>query len=236
MMKSKPRTKKLTKPEVTTIKARIKSILNTHASVAPSRTLKLLPISSLQGKLYEADVLSQICKNLAQKEKLNIVLIGGRELRLRQKGGAIDRKRYPYFKVNNGSKIIGDLFTDVYFNTLSYHSKGSSLPQTRGDYHELDIALVDSKAIDYPKFDEILLAVECKNTTIKKSIIRELLGFRRELSFLHHPSATKFSTWPINQVNANPSSVHMLYCSDIKVNDFKSNCLEFGIILEHYKM
>lgn len=226
----------LTLADIKRIKSQITTVLHTNAGVAPARTNTLLPISSLQGKLYEAHVLATICEKLVTQEGLRVTLVGGRNLMLKQKGGAINRA-YPYFEVWNGRSLFGELFTDVYFNTLSYQLKGPSAGQTYGDYHELDIALLKPGQNGHPQHSEVMVAVECKNTSIKKSIIRELLGFRRELSLWRHlPLPTNFSVWPATQTHSYPNSVHMLYCSDSRVNRYTTNCLQFGIILEHHKM
>ena len=226
----------LTQADITRIKNQIATILQANAGVAPARTNTLLPISSLQGKLYEANVLATICEKLVTQEGLSVNLVGGRNLMLKQKGGAINRA-YPYFEVWYGRTLFGELFTDVYFNTLSYHLKGSPARQTYGDYHELDIALLKPGQNGHPQHSEVLIAVECKNTSIKKSIIRELLGFRRELSFWSYlPLPTNFSVWPATQTHSDPNSVHMLYCSDNRVNRYTTNCLQFGIILEHHQI
>lgn len=225
----------LTTADITRIKNRITATLQANASIAPTRTATLLPTKSLQGKLYEADVLATICENLVRQEGFLITLSGGMNLTLKQKGGPIDRT-YPYFQVWNGSTLFSELFTDVYFDTLSYHIKGSPIRKTNGDYHELDIALLQPHLSGNPRHSDVILAVECKNTSIKKSIIREILGFRRELSFYDTPQATHFTNWPTALVNARPNSVHMLYCSDSRINRYTSNCIEFGIILEHHRM
>ncbi len=226
----------LTASDITRIKTKITNALQKHANVAPARTTTLLPIKSLQGKLYEADILAQVCEKLVTKEGHRVRLKGGSRLILKQKGGVIDRG-YPFFEVLHGTTIIAELFTDIYFATLSYFIKGSSARKVHGDYHELDIALLLPNLNGYPRPEDILLAIECKNTSIKKSIIREVLGFRRELSFYSNiPQATIFSVWPSNQTNSNPSSIHMLYCSDRRISRYTANCLQFGIVLQFYKM
>lgn len=224
----------LTPADITRIKNQITNILQRNAGVAPARTNTLLPIRGLQGKLYEAHVLATICEKLVTQEGLRVTLIGGSNLMLKQKGGSID-KAYPYFEVWNGPTLFGELFTDVYFSTLSYQMKGSPSNQTYGDYHELDIALLKPGQNGHPPYSEVMIAVECKHTSIKKSIIRELLGFRRELSFYSNiPQPTNFSVWPSTQTHSNPNSVHMLYCSDSRINRYTTNCLQFGILLEHH--
>lgn len=226
----------MTAADIIRIKSKIATVLQANAHIAPTRTATLLPTKSLQGKLYEADVLATICENLVNLEGLRITLSGGSNLVLKQKGGPINR-RYPFFQVWKGSTLFCEIFTDVYFDTLSYDIRGSHLVRGYGDYHELDIALLQPNLTGHPKHTDILLAVECKNTSIKKSIIRELLGFRRELSFYHsRPKATNFTYWPKASIKADPNSVHMLFCSDYRINRFSTNCLEFGIILQHHTM
>ena len=226
----------LTAADVLRIQNKIATVLGANAGVSPARVSTLLPTKNLQGKLYEADVIATICENLVKMEGLRLNFVGGRNLMLKQKGGPIDRN-YPYFEVWKGATLVGELFTDVYFNTLSYEIKGSPKRLINGDYHELDIAIVLPRLTGHPQHSDVLMAIECKNTSIKKSIIRELLGFRRELSYYSKaPMPTSFTTWPISQINSNPNSVHMLYCSDRRIARYQTNCLQFGILLQHHVM
>jgi len=228
----------MTEAEVLKIKNKITTILQTNSGIAPSVINSLLPTSvkSLQGKLYEAYILALICENLVTRENCTIKLVQGANPILKQKGSPINRN-YPYFEVSKNGYLFGELFTDTYFTTLSYSLKATLNNPVRGDYHELDIAMIMPGKNSYPKHDEIMLAVECKNTSVKKHIIREVLGFRRELSFfkgLNYP--THFQNWPANSIASSPGSVHMLYCSDRAVNNYQSNCLRFGILTEYFKM
>jgi hypothetical protein len=225
----------MTLADIARIKGQITIILQAHAGVSPAQTQNLLPTKSLQGKLYEAHVLASICERLVTQEGLRISLVGGSVLTLRQKGGRIDRT-YPYFQVWSGTTLFGELFTDIYFTTLSYQMRGAPARKINGDYHELDIALIQPNQTGYPQQTKVMLAVECKNTSIKKSTIRELLGFRRELSLLQSARPTNFSVWPTNFTPSEPNSVHMLYCSDHRISRYTDNCLQFGIILQHHKI
>lgn len=226
----------MTEADILRIKGQISTILQTHAAVSPAQTKNLLPIKGLQGKLYEAHVLATICERLVTQEGLRVSLAGGSVLMLRQKGGQINRA-YPYFQIWDRTTLFGELFTDIYFTTLSYKMRGAPSRKTSGDYHELDIALLQPNQKGYPQHTEVMLAVECKNTSIKKSIIRELLGFRRELSYYSQIlNPTHFRKFPIDRIHSEPSSVHMLYCSDNRISRYALNCLQFGILLQHYKM
>lgn len=225
----------MTAAEIARIRGNITRTLQRNASVSPSRTNNLLPTKSLQGKLYEAHILSKICEQLVTQEGCRISLVGGSILTLRQKGGLINRA-YPYFEVWKGGNFFGELFTDLYFSTLSYQLRGAPPIKSYGDYHELDIALLKPNQSGYPSHTEVMLAVECKNTSIKKSIIRELLGFRRELSFLQNVRPSNFSVWPTSTTPSDPNSVHMLYCSDNRIKRYLNNLSQFGIILQHERM
>ena len=232
----------MTQNKIKKIKSRIANILNQYANVAPSRSWQLLPvkINSLQGKLYEAHVLATICKNLVIKEGLKVKLVNGTNLILKQKGGPINRN-YPYFEVYDKNGMFGELFTDIEFLTLSYDLKYQHIPKLKpqyADYHELDIALLKPNCNGRPLHSEIYIAAECKNVSFnKKSTIREILGYRRELSFYTKlPINTHFSSWPINYINANPSSVHIFYSSNNNIIHYRQNCKQFGILLEHHNM
>jgi hypothetical protein len=225
----------MTQAQIRNIKSRITSVLQTHAHVAPAQSATLLPIRGLQGKLYEAHVLATICQGLVSVEGLRASLVNNGSLRLKQKGGPINRQ-YPYFKFFRNKALFGELFTDIEFTSLSHHLNGAA-HISNGDYHELDIALLQPNCAGRPSYNQVLLAAECKNTSIKKSIIREVLGFRRELSFYsQHPNSTQFAFWPTSTTNSNPNSVHMLYCSHQRVNRYLQNCLRFGILLVHHRI
>jgi hypothetical protein len=225
----------MTAADVARIKKKITTTLKAHANVSPARTQNLLPMKSLQGKLYEAHILATICEGLTIQEGLRISFVGGNILMLRQKGGPINRS-YPYFKVWKDTTLFAELFTDLYFATLSYKMRGAPKHKAYGDYHELDIAILQPGQTGYPQQTEVMLAVECKNTSINKNIIRELLGFRRELSFyLRNSQPTHFKVFPTNQTHSEPNSVHMFYCSDNRINRYTLNCIQFGILLRHHR-
>ena len=229
----------LTDADIRLIKQRIADSLRDHAQVSRARTRRLLPHNrkTLEGKLYEANVLAHMCERLHVEEGFRIRLVNGTHLMLKQKGGPINRN-FPHFRVEDGMGVPqGEIWTDIYFTTLSHYLRGSPNPPSPPDYHELDIAFVEPGCGRYPTHEQIKIAVECKNTSIEKNIIREVLGFRRELSFYDsNANLTGFSRWPIPTVNSEPSSVHMFYCSDPAITEYAENCLNFGILLKHHEM
>lgn len=73
--------------------------------------------------------------------------------------------------------------------------------------HELDIVVV-SATPDYPRFLDILLGIECKAVPkVKKRLIKEALGVRRELSMIDNAEESLLTLRggiPKVSVNANP--------------------------------
>jgi hypothetical protein len=228
----------MTVAELETLKGEIAQTLGASTDLSPAQVLPMLPVTkkTLQGKLYEARVLAEVCVQLVNQEGCIVIFGGGSNVVLKLKGSPIDRS-YAYFLVERDGEPFGELFTDIYFSTLSFTRSGRALPDQPGDFHELDIALVEPDANGKPNPDQIYLAIECKDTAIKKSIIRELLGFRRELSYLHHsPTRTIFRQWPAKDVSAKPASVHMLYTTDRLAIRFTGNCAVFGTFIEHFRI
>ncbi|WP_289658332.1 hypothetical protein [Flavobacterium panacagri] len=227
----------MTTAEIDEIKDNIADVLNRHANITPARTLSLLNITDLTGKLYEASVLAEVIERLAVDENLTVTLAGtGTFLHLKQKGGPINRN-YPYFEISQGGRPVAELFTDIYFSTISRSRRANTLIKQRGDYHELDIALIATGVQIRPEPEEILIAIECKNTTLEKSTIRELLGFRRELSFVGYAEPTTFTNWPAPAINADPPSIHMLYTTHGSIlQHYRESCEAFGIKLIHHSL
>jgi hypothetical protein len=134
---------------------------------------------------------------------------------------------------------------DVEFQTISFqHRRMRSIPPaglTQGDRHELDIALLQPglPTRTLPNFDEVILAAECKHTSMKKDFIRNVLGLRRELSILHGvPSIANpvLNRWPRRTYSNHPASALLLYCSDPKVQNYRSITPTFDISLRYLPM
>lgn len=188
----------------------------------------LLPQASTAGKIYEAFILAEVCKNLREVEGCELMLRGGSKLVLKSSPGPINRK-YPWIDVIRAGQVIAEIFTDVEFLSMSHSLRGSQGKVTRGDYHEIDIALVAPGAKGRPSYNQIFVAVECKNATYIKSMLKEILGVRRELSVLQDPTPTRFKQWPAKEVPAYPSSCVLVYSSSPDVKDFAAPGETFGI-------
>ena len=214
------------------LKARIEKAIRRFAAASSSKAYSLVPQSLTSGKLYEAHVLSLVIENLSTQENMHITLVNSRFIPLKSSPGPINRA-YPHFELRRNRDLVAELWTDVEFTSLSYDQRGASSAVQRGDYHELDIVVNDSGVNGRPRHSQIWLGVECKNTGYTKSLLKEILGIRRELSLLQDPRPTRFANWPRNQVPANPPSCLMVFSTDSAVAEYASPGAVFGIDFNH---
>lgn len=220
----------LNSSDIIRIKKQISDSLQANTGISPANATSILPVKDLQGKIYEAYILALIIERLVTIEGCSIQLVSSGNLLLKQKGSPINR-RYPYFKVSKDGKFIGEIFTDTEFTTISFEKSGNTIPRP-GDYHELDIAMFTPGCKDRPSYKSILLAVECKATTIEKATFREMLGFRREMAFLIGMELpTEFEKWPARSVACHPRSLHLCYSTDPAILKYVANGLFFGMHL-----
>jgi hypothetical protein len=173
-------------------------------------------------------------ERLTNDEGFSLVLIGGKKVQLKSSPGPINRK-YPRIELRRWGNCVAELWTDVEFLSLSYCRSGASV-LTKGDYHELDIVITNAGVTGRPRFDEVWLGIECKNTGYEKGLLKEILGIRRELSLLVEPELTKFQVWPQSSVPARPSSCLLVYSTDPNVRDYSSPGRTFGIDFVHEAM
>ena len=186
------------------------------------------------GKLYEAHVLSRVVERLVVDERYSLTLVGGTNMQLKSSPGPINRN-YPRIELRRAGKCCAELWTDIEFLSLSYGRRGGSVP-TKGDYHELDIVVVEAGTNGRPPCNDIWLGIECKNTGYEKGFLKQILGIRRELSLLSHSQGTKFRSWPRSRVPADPASYLVLYSTDAKVSEYAAPGKVFGIDFVHESM
>jgi hypothetical protein len=211
-------------------KNRVDGIFNRYVSGMPS--VSLIPPRAVAGKVYEALVLCYLAENLVQRERYRLRLVGGGRLYLKTAPGPINLS-YPHFEAFRGPVHIANVFTDVEFATLSCRLARKPAPTTSGDYHELDIVVVEPAAHGRPWPDELWLGIECKHTVYAKNLLREALGLRRELSLLAPPRPTNFTVWPQTVVPADPPVCLMTCSSDARVKNFSAPGSIFGIDFCH---
>jgi hypothetical protein len=81
---------------------------------------------------------------------------------LKSAPGPINRS-YPRIELRRSGVCVAELWTDVEFLSLSHASRRSGT-LTKGDYHELDLIIVEPGQQGRPRHDSVWLGVECKNT------------------------------------------------------------------------
>lgn len=213
------------------LKAKITKALRKGINGSKAALSDLIPPSLTAGKIYEAYVLGVVCQKLHASEGLTITLVGGKRLALKSSPGPINHS-YPHLRMTKGSTHVANIWTDIEFSALSALNSTGSTP-TNGEYHEADIAMVAVNCAARPKPYEVYLVVECKNTGYQKSLLREILGVRRELSFLVQPEPTMFSSWPRSHVPAHPPSCICVYSTDPAVLGYAAPGTFFGIDFYH---
>lgn len=164
-------------------------------------------IPNCESKVYEIYCVYKLLKWVNNRYNVKIHFCGGRKMRIRQRGGEINKKKYAYFEIRTHDDVVKlEVHMNIYFYTLSSHliSTGKiseellhskRLKKVKGthpnyldysSYHEIDIILIEnSQDTKMPKYDDIIIGIECKNRQkMEKSVAREVLGTRRELSLL----------------------------------------------------
>ncbi len=218
----------------TELKSRITDMFQTLFPTATEPELDLVPRTLTDGKIYEAYVLAVVAGRLSSVEGLALQLVNGNHIQLKSSHGPINR-RYPFIEVRRAGSLVGEMWTDVEFLTLSY-SQSSRTALTKGDYHELDILMVTPGASSRPRHDQVLLGVECKNLSYDKGLLKDILGIRRELSLLQDNKPTAFSSWPRSTVPAQPASCLLVYSTSQDILEYANPGEVFGIDFYHEEL
>jgi hypothetical protein len=198
------------------VKAEIDTLLGRYRARKAAQVAKpsLLPDEITSGKLYEAWVLCDVLGNLQTLEGYDVVLREATKVVLKTAGGPINRS-YPHFSATAAGRMSIEIWTDIFFLTLSHYRRGAPSPPRDGDFHELDVVVVPAGTWGLPRHDEVLVGVECKNVSgYEKELLRGILGVRRELSYLQDLKPTSFRRWPRSEVVADPASCLLVYSTD----------------------
>lgn len=214
------------------LKRRIEGIFQQLFAADDDDAFDLVPDSLTSGKVYEAFVLADVARHLVHQEGFELVLVNGNHISLKSAPGPINRS-YPVVELRRNGTCVAEIWTDVEFLALSYSTRGSGAPPEKGEYHELDIMITDPGLEDRPPHDAVWLGVECKNTGYGKGLLKEILGVRRELSYLQDLRSTRFGSWPRTKVKANPPSCLMVYSTDEGVRAYSKPGELFGIDFKH---
>lgn len=203
-------------------KLKIKAIL---AAVGVSKA-GVKPVATMTGgKLYELFVLSNLMLHLAARGYS--FQFSSATIAFKTGGGPIKSTDFHVDVIEGATKVVGKIFTDVEVRTL-----GLNHISDYSQYHETDIVVVTPSTIGFPTPQELLLGIECKATAkFLKSHVREALGRRRALSYLHHGLLTKLNGGPV--VHANPPSEYWLAFIDPTGKNYVQGPAMFSVELIH---
>jgi len=184
-----------------------------------------ITIPNLSGKLFELYSLVDVIEDL-EKKRFHLTLVSHtHKVQFANKPSKIDRSRFSYIKLQKNCKQY-ELWMDMEFIGISGDDVSLSLETQifrKNFVHELDIAILENNIPngERPTYKKIHLAVECKDTqNFGKSILKQILGIRRELSFL---SLSKCNINKITHrwINQNPPTEFWIYSSNLSVNDLQ---------------
>lgn len=183
----------MTPSQIAAVTSKIQSVFN--SALGPGTGLQASLAGVVASKLYEARVLAELLEKLTLDGYTFVVINGS--VGLKAAPGPINTA-YAYIKVFSSKSHRANIWTDVEFVGLSsYLLAGNTSPSARGEYHELDIVVCDPKATGRPNSDQVYVGVEAKHWAhIPKKLLREVLGVRRELSFVER--SRKFAMTNLN--------------------------------------
>lgn len=223
--------------------AEIRRVFRAYRAARPTDLATLNALTD--GKLYELFVVSELVKEIVGRG-FAIRFVGSTPTPKQRAAGHSTLK----FKAGPGMIKLADshfevlapahpqpafrIFVDIEFNTLG--GRQTSVSDDSGR-HEIDI-IVTTATSGYPDHDEIALGVECKATAnFGKSLVKEALGIRRELSYFRDfplPSALNLpGASPMIVVDAEPPSEYRLVYIDGKGSNYADSPGVFGIEFRH---
>ena len=186
-----------------------------------------------KGKVYELYCLSLVVEHL-KKYGYNICIQSrARSIDFKASPGKIDRNK-SYFTAYARNGVVFEIHTDIEVMTLGIGPNYSNLgPQDLSAYHEIDIVVIEQGLLERPRYDQLILGVECKaDAHFRKPILKQVLGVRRELSFLCElrPSRLAQAVGEYSpEIRAYPSSEYWLAYIDPKGDSYQISPATFGI-------
>ncbi len=209
--------------------AEIQNIFGTYKSLTANELAWLQ--GQWDGKVYELYCLSKVIEELVNTYGFSASFVGS-DIQFKLSPGRI-RPFDPHFQFSYGGQDYC-LYTDIEFQTLGASNGGNS---DLSRYHEIDLILVESHVSGMPDHDDIILGVECKSTAnFDKSIIKEVLGIRREMCLIN-PDFSKLSA-AVGQrklINASPASEYWLAFVDHNGMNYSSSPSVFSIDFKHWQ-
>lgn len=183
------------------------------------------------GKLYELYALALLLEEL-QKRGWHVTF-RGTQIQMQAGPGLIDPTS-PHFELRRHSKgaVEFEVYTDIEVMTLG----STQIPvNDLSAYHEIDIVVVYAGTAGRPGVDRMVLGVECKGTAnFSKAFVREVLGRRRELSYLDGGQPCLLDGQV--PVRARPPSEYWLVYLDPDGDKYRQSPSAFSVELKHWPL
>ncbi|MBB6122951.1 hypothetical protein [Sphingobium subterraneum] len=226
------------KPTTSGMKKKLRDAFRAHLGVDRLTAGQLLASATLQDKAYELSALIAVMEKLkAMRPTLTFTLVRGTSLVFRAKGGPIDRTSWPYIRIDDRGRTVGELWVDIECVAISADPAAKLQPgPLYGKCHELDIVLVVPNTDGRPLPSETLLGVEAKHRPFNKALLKELLGVRREMTMRGPLNAHRppwWFVWWTARLPARPPSGLVAFCSSDMIDKYSDPADYWGIHMEH---
>ena len=192
-----------------------------------------------KGKIYELYCLSRVIEWLKDEYGFSISIHSqSQSIDFKASPGKIDRNKS--FFIARAPRGIFEIHTDIEIMALGAINQlhRSQIYQDRSAYHEIDIVVIHRDLSRRPRYDELILGVECKaDAHFRKSILKQVLGIRRELSLLT-PELPSLLAEAVGRnsprIPACPGSEYWLAYVDPKGGHYQFSPSFFGIEFRHW--
>lgn len=215
------------------IKDQLEKYFSQYLEIDSASARQLLGNAELQDKAYELASLIGMMHALKKKHhRITFRLSKGTSVVFRGKGGPIDRNKWPFINVIRNNRIVGEIWVDIEFMSISAGNSTRIKGHLYAKCHELDVLLVKPNVSGRPYPCEIYLAIEAKHRLYSKQLLKELLGVRREMAMRSMPIINEFAWWG-SAVPANPPSALISFCSYKNIEKYSASEDYWGIKMKH---
>ncbi len=191
--------------------------------------------SYVRGKVYELYVLTLVIRYL-RRLGYGVSFSHPRgTVQFKASAGLLKASDPHFFAAQPGVSPSFDIYVDVEFQTLGSARLKSGATSDLSEHHEIDIGVFTYGLNNVrPAHTDVALAVECKAVvSLPKSVIRGMLGLRRELSLLASRQRRTVIAQAAGRsrptVPADPASEVWLVTTDASVSRYSNSPSEFGI-------
>lgn len=231
-------------PTSPAVKTRIRRAFAVH--LGRSAGTGVLGAMGKLDRAYEMRCLVEVLRRLKRARRARtFLLISSQSPTFRQKGGPLRRTRFPFIEVWDSGICAAEIWTNLECTALSAwrdpHGPRTPTHPPRGDAHELDIVILEPGVAEgsYPTPDQIHLGVEAKCRPYSKSLLKELLGVRRETAYVVDPALFpglhhSWSWWG-TPIAASPQVALVAFCNNMTINNFQQPMSFYGIWMKYLK-